>query len=211
MSTMGVMNKNSGQDTRIFGLHDNLFRRRIDLKREEGNEVFSYPSGPGSGTRNAMVWHPEPVDLQYAGRRHFPDYTRHKRLGYQDKTNMVSRDGTPQLEHRVSHRYDHLKRSSVFPHDDIKQKRSPTNTRNGIGLASPGDKSYKAPEYAPGYFNKVEGSVESRAISSAPPTLSVPEGTIKWRNRHTLQDIQDVQNTDTWTPATPLEPLTIVD
>ena len=96
MSTLGVMNKNSGQDTRIFGLHDNLFRRRIDLKREEvnantssvkilstpynlmisetevnfnmfcfqGNEVFSYPNGPGSGTRNAMVWHPEPVDLQ---------------------------------------------------------------------------------------------------------------------------------------------------
>ena len=37
MSTLGVMNKNAGQDTRIYGLHDNLFRRRIDLKREEVN------------------------------------------------------------------------------------------------------------------------------------------------------------------------------
>ena len=35
MATLGVMNKNAGQDTRIYGLHDNLFRRRIDLKREE--------------------------------------------------------------------------------------------------------------------------------------------------------------------------------
>ena len=35
MATLGVLNKNSGQDTRIYGLHDNLFRRRLDLKREE--------------------------------------------------------------------------------------------------------------------------------------------------------------------------------
>ena len=35
MATLGVMNKNQGQDTRVYGLHDHLFRRRVDLQREE--------------------------------------------------------------------------------------------------------------------------------------------------------------------------------
>ena len=35
MATFGVMHKNAGQDTKVTGLNDHLYRRRLDLKREE--------------------------------------------------------------------------------------------------------------------------------------------------------------------------------
>lgn len=214
MASSGIMSKNQGPDTKIFGIEDHLFRRRVDQSREQGDVPYAYPIGQGAGTRSCLSWHSEPKALPYVGRKHFPQRVLHKRLGFQEKTSLQSREATPEVEHRVSQRYQHLKKSSVFPFDDVKQKHTPADPRNGIGEVSPGDKSYDRPEGSPGYFspeNSCEGSLRessSRASSSRSRDSKLPEGHMKWQQRHIEQDIKDVADTEQWAPATPLTPLT---
>ena len=33
------------------------------MHSSQGDAPFVYPNGPGSGTRNALVWHSDPVNL----------------------------------------------------------------------------------------------------------------------------------------------------
>ena len=39
MASSGIMSKNQGPDTKIFGIEDHLFRRRVDQSREQ---VFKF-------------------------------------------------------------------------------------------------------------------------------------------------------------------------
>eukprot|EP00116_Pleurobrachia_bachei_P009887 sb/3470149/ len=172
------MNKNQGQDTRIYGLHDHLFRRRIDLQREDGDTSFSYPAGTGSGARNALTWHPEPANLAWTSG---VKRCRATEISLTDSLTHGKVLPYP-LPIGVSHRYDHLKMSSVFPFDDVKQKASPVDKRNGIGIATQGDKPYGTPEES--------ASFHTRPLpASAPPALPPSTGRLRRGNPPNLLNL----------------------
>eukprot|EP00116_Pleurobrachia_bachei_P009847 sb/3470109/ len=178
MATLGIMNKNQGQDTRIYGLHDHLFRRRIDLQREDGDTSFSYPAGTGSGARNALTWHPEPANLAFPtqpgldlGRGPAP-----MRVG-----NTFPR--TLGIKSSVIRTMEGVTITQRAPPVNLPlQSLTAVDKRNGVGIATQGDKPYGTPEES--------ASFHTRPIpASAPPALPPSTGPLRRGNPPNLLNL----------------------
>lgn len=128
----------------------------------------------------------------------------------------------------------HLLPKSLSPEEDtiyqtLGRKRILLDKRNGIPEISPGDKSYKAVEYAPRYFNKythnrdpIKIDRKKSVVTDLTVLLNIrPTSTITLKNeldfdydasKNEQEEINNVRYLDDWKAAAPLKaPFKVLD